>query len=1294
MLPAAAFAEEFDTENFVGLVLTVEDSSYAVEMYKGITSKKTLLTPVYTEDNAYYYELPSSGPYCYFVTPEGSSHYKVRKNLYFTAEDIAKKTVWDVTPPVRTTSGWDHTEVHSYADVVMENAFPSSPDLWPAYKELLKVPALTIPRTAHQMTTQQEMMEYIGDLDADEDNMYVYTLGKSGGPSSTRFDIPVVFFSKTDLSNADTWQEAAELILGNGKLTVMYQAQLHGNEPAAGEAALAMLKAFNGSYGAGLLDNMNICVLPRMNVYGAYKASRYVYNNIDPNRDFLRLKSAELKLRTELFLALEPEICFDNHEYQVRVTNDPADMHDVKLNAVYSVRSTDAFRELSMDLADEAFARAEENNLGYGWYGDNINGLNASVGTTNAAMRGSLSFLTETNGIMGGNQQLERRMMSHISVVTGILDYVNTNTAAVQEIVDNERKDIIERGKTYEESDVVVLDTNSSKHSELTITGKKVSSGGKITVSAYTTPVAYDTIVKSRPAPTAYVIPVGESWAETVIENLTMNGITSTKIPAGSVVRLQQYYEDGVYTTSENTMSLASLSDEKQVAFPNGAYVMTMDQVNAYILALRMEPDVVDVLTNKGTFVQEGVITATDGQFPIYRYIHDLNEDGSIDYEEAFAAPDSLSVEHVAAIGSTGKITGLDANKTYEYRASAAQEYTPVGAGSTEIDNLPVGKYLVRYAVTDNGLPSVDAEITVAYALENYAVYVDSTNGSDVNDGYTDERAVSTFEQAQDQLDQMMLYAPEGATGEIHLIGTYSMTNTQEEYMSLQAYDYPLLITGGKLIFTDNTNSEKFLRLGGDTIFDNITLQVGSDSNAYYICAEGYKLTIGKNVTTPAYNKTRYFNIMGGVGRYGNTLYAEQTDVTVLSGTWRYVFAGGWVSSVSGEAKLKASNCSVAVIGGAHNGKLDGDLYMELDHITVRDSGALYAGNMQKNNVAGNVTMVLGEGIDAAGVYAGSKDAGNVGGTVTIVADGIDLTKMPIYGRPKNDTGTVGGLKLDLRQGQLADVIDTFALKDGISVKLGCEQTGTAVLPHNINLDLNGNDVVIDLNGNDLSCTGNGDVVVKDSTTDDYDVFDGVYGSATGGNIQAAPGYMVITESGKTSFHKYELEMVALVVNTTKRGITYESNFRGDEKVKEQIKEFGVAMRAYNAPNATTIWADPNGLTHVALSGSQWCTGDNDNVLKSVYVEEIISDTQSVAANQTRCAVPVYGRAYVQLNDGTMLFSQAKSFTMRQAMEHMDDWWNEPGALTDGNKTALQNFFAAYKDLMKDWDLPNINPVA
>lgn len=473
MIPVMSFAETFDTENFVGVVLTVADSSYTVEMYKGITSQKTLMTPVYTESNAYYYEV-AAGAYCYFVKPtSGSARYSVRQNFYVTSDMAKAKNVWDVTPAERTSDGWDHKEIWSYTDEVMENAFPSSPDLWPDYAELLKVPALTIPRTDHQMTTQSEMMDYISTLDDECVDMYVYTLGKSDGPKNAQFDIPVVFFTKTDLSGADTWEEAAALLQENGKLTAMYQAQIHGNEPAAGEAALAMLKAFSGTYGADLMDNMNICVLPRLNVYGGYKASRYVYlDSLDPNRDFVKLRSAEIRLRTQLFLALEPEVCFDNHEYQLRVTNTNVAMHDVKLNSVYTTKSTDAFRDLSLTLAYEAFNRAEENGLGYGWYDDSTNGYNASVGTTNTAMRGCLSFLTETNGIYGGNQQLERRMMSHISVVTGILDYINANTAAVQKVVDDERNDIVERGKTYEDSDIIVLKTGSTDRPDLYINGK------------------------------------------------------------------------------------------------------------------------------------------------------------------------------------------------------------------------------------------------------------------------------------------------------------------------------------------------------------------------------------------------------------------------------------------------------------------------------------------------------------------------------------------------------------------------------------------------------------------------------------------------------------------------------------------------------------------------------------------------------------------------------------------------------------------------------------------------------
>lgn len=1279
MLPATSYAEEFDTENFVGIVLTVADSSFTVEMHKGITSQKTLMTPVHTEGNAYYYEV-SSGAYCYFVKPTGSARYSVRQNFYVTSAMAKTKTVWDVTPAERTGDGWDPKEVWSYSDEMMESAFPSSPDLWPDYAELLKVPALTNPRTEHQMTTQTEMMDYIAGLDDQNDNMYVFDLGKSGGVAGKQLDIPVVFFSTTDLSGANTWQEAAQLVHENGKLTALYQAQMHGNEPAAGEAALGMLKAFDGSYGEGLLNNMNICVLPRLNVYGAYKAQRYVYvsgKDVDPNRDFVKLDSQEILLRTQLFLALEPEVFFDNHEYQLRVTNTNVAMHDVKLNSVYVTRSTADFQELSLTLAYEAFNRAEENGLGYGWYDDSTNGYNASVGTTNTAMRGCLSFLTETNGIYGGNQQLERRMMSHISVVTGILDYVNANTAAVQKVVDDQRQDLVNRGKTYEESDFIVLKTGSTDRPDLYINGKQVSSSGKITNTTFTCK-AYDVATRSRTAPTAYVIPAGESWTEAVLENMALNGISYTKLPAGSVVQLQQY----TGTTTE-----AVLTEEKEVSFPQGAYVLTMAQTNSYILAVRMEPDMGDGSSNTVTFAREGVIPAVDGTFPIYRYIRDLNSDDFIDYLVADAAPAEVVAQGATTIGGTGKITGLDASKTYEYRVADAQEYTAVAPGSTEIADLPLGKYVVRYMAVGTALPSADAEVTVGYALSKYAVYVDSAKGSSTNDAYTPDSAASTYSIAKGQLDLIMQYAPAGTTGEIHLIGTYNMTKASSGYLSLQKHDYPLLITGGTLVFKDTGNDQKFLKMGGDTTFDNITLQVGSDSNAYYLCGEGYKLTIGPNVTTPAYNSSKYFNIMGGVGEYGNSYYAAQTDLTILSGTWRYVFAGGYVSSVTGTAKLKASNCSVARIGSSHNGKLDGDLYMELDNITVRSSGALYGGNMQKNNVAGNVTMVLGEGISASAVYAGSMDAGNVGGTVTVVADGIDLTRVPIYGKPKNTTGSIGGLALELRQGQLADVAERFITRDGIAVTLGCDQTKTVTLPYDINLVQKGYAMtLVDLNGNHITGALDGSITVKDSKTDDYTVADGIYGTVPAATeIKAAPGYLAVTENGVTSFHKYEMVVTELVVNTEKVGITYKADFKGDEKVKSVVKEFGIALRAYNRPNATSIWVDADCKTHRAIPGAQWQTG-SENTVKSVYVHNILAgDGVTLAQNKARAEVQIYGAAYIKQTDGTILVSDACNFSLKTAMQHMassDIWQNY---LEEEERTALAGFYTAWQNVMQDW---------
>lgn len=1276
MIPAVSFAADFDAENFTGVVLTVEDPSFTVEMYQGITSKKVKMTPVYTDGNAYYFEVAANTAYCYIANAGGvSSHYKVRKNFYITAEDAQKKILWDVTPPVRSSDGWDPKEIWCYADATMENAFPSSPELWPDYSELLKVPALTEQRTAHKMTTQAEMIDYITGLDDEADRMYVYTLGKSGGPVSAQLDIPMVFFTETDLSAASTWQEATDLLRENGKLTVMYQAQIHGNEPAAGEAAMALLKAFDGAYGAELNENLNICVIPRLNVYGASKAARYVYvdgKDTDPNRDFLKLNSEEVRLRTQLYQKLEPEICFDMHEYQLRTGNVNVDMQDLQLSTNFTLKATDAFRQTALDMCQAAFARAEENHLGYGWYSDSVTGYNASIGTTNVAMRGSLVFLTETNGIYGGNQQLERRMMGQISTITGILDYANKNAAAVQKVVDDQRKDIVERGKTYEESDIIILASESTEHEELYINGKQIStSNGTVSDNVFTAKI-YDVAARSRIAPTAYVIPAGESWTEAVLKNLTQHGIVCTKIPAGSVVQLQQY---------TGTATEAALTEEKAVSFPQGAYVMTMDQEDAYIMAMRMEPDVVDVSENTGTFAQQGIIPCEDGVFPIYRYIHDLSDEGFIDYFVAPPAPEGLAAVGAVTIGGTGKITGLDSAKSYEYKAIGEDAYTAVPQGSAEITDLPLGRYLVRYQGSEDLNPSADAELFVCYALENYAVFVDSVNGNASNDAFSASTATTTYSLAKAQLDTIMEFAPAGTTGVINILGTYTIKKSSTGALSLQAHDYPLLITGGTLIFresnTTSNNANKYLRMGGDTTFDNITLQIGTNHKEYFLCADGHQLTIGENVTSlPSPNGSYYWNIMGGIGQFSNNQYAAKTDVTILSGKWRYVYAGGYVSSVAEEANLRMSNCDVANVFVTHNGHIDGNVNVDLKDVNIRE-GVLYCGNNQKNHIAGDVTWILRENIGATKVYAGSNKAGNINGTVTIVTNGVDLSKTTIYGKPNNTTGTIGGLELVLNEGELSQVADSFITRDDVTVVLGCDQTEPVTVNNSFYLDLSGCDA------SGITVAEGATLTVYDSATDDYIVRDeqgyGILSAA--GNVVAKEGYVIREEPTGNSYHRREFVLDSVTLRPGVAGIYYTGGFGLSDLYAEDVAAYGVVLSLNPYPKLNKTGCESSVIT-------DW---PEDGKGHGTLLSGIMKETNTDECNAQNAEQTVYGVAYIQYKDGTVEYSGIARYTFRQLIEAIDAMWKD---LIPSQKAGLLELYDTYTNVMSDWQIPHIHAAA
>ena len=179
----------------------------------------------------------------------------------------------------------------------------------------------------------------------------------------------------------------------------------------------------------------------------------------------------------------------------------------------------------------------------------------------------------------------------------------------------------IETGKTYSESDVLVLKQSASGkvksptplHQYVADIYGNINSIGANAISLQ------DTIVRSRTRPTAYVVPADVEWIDKLLYTLDRHGAEDYKLNAGSSAELQQYY----YIEADGTKScIADLRDSAKVTFEKGAYVIPMDQESGTIIGMLMEPDVGDSARYNGTIYQNGLLKydETTKNFPLYRY--------------------------------------------------------------------------------------------------------------------------------------------------------------------------------------------------------------------------------------------------------------------------------------------------------------------------------------------------------------------------------------------------------------------------------------------------------------------------------------------------------------------------------------------------------------------------------------------------------------------------------------------------------------------------------------------------
>ena len=1144
----------FDESTFKGLVVRA-DNGVTVNLYSGYKPDTgTKQTPTFKVEGetqtSYYYAGIATGAYRCVTSRTG--YYKLTKNIYMSAAEVANCTEHIVVMNPRAggtaTDTWEPSSYHDHTDEVLAlEAYNADISQWPEYDDVFTTPWFTEAHANQQITTQAQAESFLNKLDEENDNMYIFSIGKS---AIYGHDVWAVFFTEADLSSAKNYEEAVEL-MGQDKPAVLYRAQIHGNEPAAGEGALAVVQQMTGTYGTEILENINVIIVPRASPDGAREFKRTIINGIDPNRDMLRLESQEITDYVKLYNAVKPELVIDGHEYDGYINSTYHWDSDVTVGLHYTGNNTDAYADKNMELAHGIFDAMTENGLTYNYYGSRVNSYNnTSVSRPYFGQQGALSILLETRGNGAGLVSYARRIISHVISVEYLLSYVSDNADAVQQLVDNERQQIVDKGTTYREDDKVYLNIETNPCTEEKLDLNRVYQDGTEKIVSLT-PSIVNNVKRSRIAPTAYVIPAGATFTQQVLELMDKQGIAYRFIPAGATVMLRQY---------TGTVTEAGLTEEKAVTFGTGAYVFTMNQIPAYILSHLMEPDVEDVAENAGTLVQQGIITPVNGYFPIYRYCYDLNAAGFINYTLEDAEP---------------------------------------------------------------------AHVTV---------YLDGTNGLDTNDGLSEATAVKTMEQAYAAMATALQMAGKGSTGKVIISGMYYLGNKPYQ---LPSVGFPVTITGKTgddgIRYTGASVTapiNRSISLNGETTFENLTIFADSGYTHNIILANGHKLTMGEGVNSICREgKTYYFAIYGGAYNEGDVV--ESTDVTIRSGTWRSVYAGGYDSIVTGTAKLDISGATVYdSIHASRMGNI-GQVEMQLANTTVL-TGGIYAGSVTANspkklgNVYEGVTITLGENVVAPALYCSAKTYGSIKGGVTLIPKGTDFTKLPLVARYPS--------------------LSASYTTDWILVKLGGDMTTDVTLDPAMALDLNG----FDITGN---VTVDGTLTVFDSATDDYDVSDGVYGEITGtvtGTLVAAEGYIAAAKG----FHKFGGQYISGVsLRPRNAGIYYTATFLADEVLLAAL-ETGVAVSLADMPGAD-FETDADTLYTVGTTG--------------VMIENILTGD---AEDIDRAIADIYAASYAKLPDGTVLVSEENV-----AYSLVDILF----ILKTQNPEAFQSFITAWN--IQDWNI-------
>ena len=452
-----------------------------------------------------------------------------------------------------------------------------------------QTPGLAAGRT--DFASHQEVLDYLRNLAAKHPQITVELIGKS----QQGRDIPLIL-----LSSKRGFQ--------NHKPTVLILGQQHGNEPAGGEAALALTEQLLQRE-SDLLAQVNVLVMPRANPDGAQNFVRATANGLDVNRDHLLLQTPEGQAIAATALRYRPQVVMDLHEFTVGDRWLAKFAGYAKYDALLQASTVGNMDQNMAALALRDFVAAartalEREQLSTFWYHTastdpldkvvSMGGVQPDTGRNVFGLRHAVSILIETRGVGLGRAHFPRRVHSH---VVASLAVIRAAAAQGESLVKAVADAGVATAAQACRGDMVV-------QAKATPTKEPLQFVDAITGSDRTELVEWRSalalnVVATRARPCGYWLGPSQTAAIGKLEALGVKALPLSQDRRAEVEVYRVLTEKGgqrmdargAIATSKAIREITVALDKSTVVLPAGGWFVGLDQALGSIAAAALEPD-------------------------------------------------------------------------------------------------------------------------------------------------------------------------------------------------------------------------------------------------------------------------------------------------------------------------------------------------------------------------------------------------------------------------------------------------------------------------------------------------------------------------------------------------------------------------------------------------------------------------------------------------------------------------------------------------------------------------------